>query len=137
MCSIRSHRYCILINLLNKLNEMYEAIRRDKYRSLDLYDEMSGNYSGTEMALSVTEIEEKDEIVQATNEAVQRPAPEVEEIVHARWVYDGNDWYCSNCNGEILEKVEFSRGCYMGCETVHSKRCPHCGAHMENWGDNV
>jgi hypothetical protein len=62
MCSIRTHRHYILINLLNKLNGMYEAIVRTKYRNIHLYDEMSGNYDGTEMALSVTEIPDESEV---------------------------------------------------------------------------
>lgn len=59
MCSIRTHRHYILINLLNKMNGMYDAMAKTKHRDLNLYDEMGGNYSGTEMTLSVTEIDEE------------------------------------------------------------------------------
>lgn len=137
MCSIRTHRHYILINLLNKLNGMYEALVKTKSKDLNLYDEMSGNYSGTEMALSVSEIEENDAPTQESEEIAQEPDAGVEEVVYARWIYENDEWICSHCKEEALQKVEYSRGCYMGCETVHSKRCPNCGAHMENWGDNT
>ena len=53
------------------------------------------------------------------------------KVEQGEWVYKNGDFICTHCNGEILEKTEFSRGCYMGFEYVHSKYCPHCGAKME------
>lgn len=61
MCSIRTHRHYVLIELVGKLNEFHEALTRVKDRNLELYDEMGGNYSGTEMALSVIEICESED----------------------------------------------------------------------------
>lgn len=52
--------------------------------------------------------------------------------VIARWTNDPLGIACSACRGLALEKTEWSRGCYMGCETIFSKYCPHCGAEMEN-----
>lgn len=62
---------------------------------------------------------------------LKQPVAEVEEVIHARWVYENGEWICSHCKEEALHRVEYSRGCYMGCETVWSNRCPHCGAHMD------
>ena len=51
----------------------------------------------------------------------------------AKWVWNPkeSDYTCTSCGGKALEKVEWSRGCYMGTETVFSKYCPHCGSLME------
>ena len=50
---------------------------------------------------------------------------------NGRWIYQEGTLVCSLCKEEILEKTEFSRGCYMGFEYVFSKYYPSCGAKME------
>lgn len=52
--------------------------------------------------------------------------------VEGEWILKDHNLVCSLCEGEILEKTEYSRGCYMGAETIFSKYCPNCGAKMRN-----
>lgn len=63
------------------------------------------------------------------------PVVEVVSAVHGRWIYANDEWVCSKCGEPALQSVEFSRGCYMGCETVESNFCPHCGARMNAEGE--
>ena len=56
-------------------------------------------------------------------------------VIHAKWVSRPGtlgDWYCSNCEGEILYEVEtYGGGNYHDINTVWSSYCPYCGARMD------
>lgn len=58
----------------------------------------------------------------------EQPA-DVEEVIHARWEYQGFDIACSYCHKEALLD-----GHHMA---VRSEYCPHCGAIMDGGGDNA
>lgn len=60
------------------------------------------------------------------------PIADAVEVVHAKWVFKYPDWYCSHCDGVILNEVEVYGGCMYGdINTVYSSYCPHCGARMD------
>ena len=48
------------------------------------------------------------------------PAVDAEPVVHAHWVGDPGDWHCSHC-GAFAPDGGFEQ----------TKRCPNCGAHMD------
>lgn len=52
------------------------------------------------------------------------PAVESEPVVHARWIVPDDNYpdTCSNCLFEFV---------WDGDDDYHPKRCPHCGAHMD------
>lgn len=49
---------------------------------------------------------------------------EVEPVVHARWIVPDDNYpdTCSNCLFEFV---------WDGDDEYHPKRCPNCGAHMD------
>ena len=52
---------------------------------------------------------------------------DVEIVVHAHWIGDEpGDWRCSNC-GEYAPDGGYEQ----------TKRCPECGAHMDEGVDDV
>ena len=68
---------------------------------------------------------------------VDCPLPSVEpERPKGRWVYETNyGFVCSNCGGDIPQKVNFCRGCYMDADDVFSNFCPSCSADMRGESD--
>ena len=46
------------------------------------------------------------------------PAADVEPVVHARWEWKAPYMVCSACNRHSINRYQ-------------SKRCQHCGAHMD------
>lgn len=52
------------------------------------------------------------------------PAADVAEVVHARWVRERSNWYCTGCNkGYRITN---------GAPTANTfDYCPHCGARMD------
>lgn len=52
------------------------------------------------------------------------PAEDVEPVVHAHWIVPDENYpdTCSNCLFEFV---------WDGDEGYHPKRCPNCGAHMD------
>lgn len=83
---------------------------------------------------SVVNESSKSEVEETIQRIRNAPAVEARPVVHGRWVYSDWGWVCSVCGENALQKVEYSRGCYMGCETIESNFCPHCGAKMDKEG---
>lgn len=63
------------------------------------------------------------------------PTVDAVEVVHAKWVYKCGEFVCSHCDGDIPQKVNFCRGCYMDTDDVFSNFCPNCGADMRGESD--
>lgn len=63
------------------------------------------------------------------------PTVDAVEVVHAEWVYKCGEWVCSHCDGDIPQKANFCRGCYMDTDDVFSNYCPNCGAKMDGDGN--
>lgn len=62
------------------------------------------------------------------------PIVDAVEVVHAKWITKPGvfDWFCSNCDGELLYEVQtYGGGNYHDINTVWSSFCPHCGAKMD------
>lgn len=55
------------------------------------------------------------------------PAVEAEPVVHAHWVMRGGRRYCSACGTMACVTRDRDDFWY----TVGTKRCPECGAHMD------
>lgn len=55
------------------------------------------------------------------------PAVEAEPVVHAHWVMRGGRRYCSACGTMACVTRDREDFWY----TVGTKRCPECGAHMD------
>jgi hypothetical protein len=51
-----------------------------------------------------------------------QPAADVEPVVHAQWEWKAPYIVCSACNRHSINRYR-------------SKRCQHCGAHMDERGD--
>lgn len=54
------------------------------------------------------------------------PLEDVTEVVHGRWVFDGDDYFCNRCNRNALCDK-------MTGEEVLSVNCPHCGSKMDGY----
>ena len=61
----------------------------------------------------------KDFIIETLNAI---PAADVEPVVHAHWEWKAPYMVCSACNRHSINRYR-------------SKRCQHCGAHMERSGE--
>lgn len=61
---------------------------------------------------------------------------DVAPVVHARWIEDGDDYICSNCNEIVFPCVS---GWQMDKTLKEGKTywnyCPHCGAKMDEEGN--
>jgi hypothetical protein len=55
------------------------------------------------------------------------PTVEAESVVHAHWVMRGGRRYCSACGTMACVTRDRDDFWY----TVGTKRCPECGAHMD------
>ena len=55
---------------------------------------------------------------------LRQPAADVAPVVHARWVRERSNWYCTGCNkGYRITN---------GAPTANTfDYCPHCGARMD------
>lgn len=52
------------------------------------------------------------------------PTADVVEVMHGKWINDGEDWFCNRCNHNALcDKMT-------GIQ-VASSICPNCGAKMD------
>ena len=69
----------------------------------------------------------RERAIEAWNKRTERPK--------GQWVYKEGGFVCSNCEGDIPQKVNFCRGCYMDADDVFSNFCPNCGADMRGESD--
>ena len=66
------------------------------------------------------------------------PTIEAEPVKHGRWIMRGGWLRCSECDEKTLcKRIGGTGGFSYELEQVRSKRCPNCGAKMDEEGSNV
>lgn len=55
---------------------------------------------------------------------LRQPAADVAPVVHARWVRERSNWYCTGCN----KGYRITNGAPTASTFDY---CPHCGARMD------
>ncbi len=109
-----------------------ELMKKDALRILTMWDVIHKDiwdrtYEIVRLKKKLKQVEEelrmKDELLEVSDSSLKalRAWREMSEvIVHAHWVGDPGDWRCSHCR-EYAPDGGFEQ----------TKRCPHCGAHMD------